>query len=118
MEQANFQHPHPAFLVGSARSIMQGRLAAWALRAKDRNDRYVFLEHMREHRISELSVKQLEMRRIRQCRGGLRHVLAGPEGRYAEAQKRRTAEEQDEEDWAFPREEPELPEADDASTDE
>ena len=118
MEQANFQHPHPAFLVGSARSIMQGRLAAWALRAKDRNDRYVFLEHMREHRISELSVKQLEMRRIRQCRGGLWRVLAGLEGRYAEAQKRRAAEEQDEESWAFLREEPELPEADDASTDE
>jgi hypothetical protein len=40
------------------------------------------------------------------------------DGRYAEAQKRRAAEEQDKEDWAFLREEPELPEADDASTDE
>jgi len=118
MEQANFQHPHPAFLVGSARAIMQGRLAAWALRTKDRNDREVFLEHMREHRISELSVKQLEIRRVRQCRGGLRRVLAGLDGRYAEAQKRRAAEEQDEEDWAFLREEIELPEGDDASTDE
>ena len=118
MEQANFQHPHPAFLVGSARSIMQGRLAAWALRTKDRNDREVFLEHMREHRISELSVKQLEIRRVRHCRGGLRRVLAGMDGRYAEAQKRRAAEEQDEEDWAFLREEIELPEGDDASTDE
>jgi len=118
MEQANFQHPRPAFPVGSAKSIMQGRLAAWAMRAKDRNDRYVFLEHMREHRISELSVKQLEIRRIQQCRGGLRRVLTGLDGRYAEAEKRRAAEEQDEEDWAFLREEPELPKVDDASTDE
>ena len=88
------------------------------MRAKERNDRDVFLEHMREHRISELSVKQLEIRRVRQCRGGLRRTLAGMDGRYAEAQKRRAAEEQDEEDWAFLREEPELPEGDDASTEE
>jgi hypothetical protein len=73
---------------------------------------------LREHRISELSVKQLEIRRVRQCRGGLRRTLAGMDGRYAEAQKRRAAEEQDEEDWAFLREEPELPEVDDASTEE
>ncbi len=63
-------------------------------------------------------MKQLEMRRFRQCRGGLRRVLAGLDGRYAEAQKRRAAEEQDEESGAFLREEPELPEGDDASTDE
>ena len=118
MEQANFQHPHPAFLVGSARSIMQGRLAAWAMRAKERNDREVFLEHMRAHRISELSCKQLEIRRVRQCRGGLRRTLTGLNGRYAEAQKRPAAEEQDEETWAFLREEPQLPEGDDASTEE
>ena len=116
-ESELFQHPHPAFVTGDAAAVMRQRHAAWMQRTAVRNNRAVFLEFMREHRISELSVRQVEIMRTQQCKAGLRRFLAALDKRYAKARKRRALEELDEEDWSFLRTEPELPsEPDEAST--
>ena len=75
------------------------------------------MEWMREHRITELSTRQVEILRTQQCKMGLRASLAALDAEYAAARKQRALEERDREDWSFLRTEPELPsEFDEAST--
>ena len=117
MESELFQHPHPAFLTGTAAEIMRRRHAAWMLRTLARHDQEAFMEWMREHRITELSTRQVEILRAQQCKMGLRASLAALDAEYAEARKQRALEERDREDWSFLRTEPELPrEFDEASS--
>ena len=75
------------------------------------------MEWMREHRITELSTRQVEILHVQQCKMGLRASLTALDAEYAAARKRRALEERDREDWSFLRTEPELPsEFDEAST--
>ena len=72
--------------------IMRRRHAAWMLRTLQRHDHEAFLEWMREHRITELSTRQVEILRTEQCKMGLRASLAALDAEYAAARKQRALE--------------------------
>ena len=73
MESELFQHPHPAFLTGTAAEIMRRRHAAWMLRTLARHDQEAFMEWMREDNGAQHAAGG--DLRAQQCKIGLRDSL-------------------------------------------